>query len=78
MRKSSVIAAAGLVLGMAGGALASTCPKIIKEGRDKVAARFDASAAEAKKLFNEAEVLHKAAKHGESEAMAKKGLDLVK
>ena len=78
MKKASVILAAALLVGTASAALASTCPKIIKEGRDKVAARFDAGASEAKKLFDEAEALHKTGKHAESEAMAKKGLDLVK
>lgn len=78
MNKVSIFLAAALLMGTAGAALAGQCPKLIKEGRDKVAARFDAGAAEAKKLFDQAEGLHKAGKHGESEAMAKKGLDLVK
>jgi hypothetical protein len=78
MKKFSVVLAAGLVLGIAGGAIAGQCPKLIKEGRDKVAARFDANAAQAKKLFDEAEALHKAAKHAESVATANKGLALVK
>jgi len=78
MKKVSMILAAALLLGTASAALASTCPKLIKEGRDKVAARFDAGATDAKKLFDEADALHKAGKHAESVATANKGLDLLK
>lgn len=78
MNKVSIFLAAALLMGTAGAALAGQCPKLIKEGRDKVTNRFDANAAQAKKLFDEAEVLHKAAKHAESVATANKGLDLVK
>ena len=60
-------ALASVALLSAGPALASQCPKLINQINTAAGNRFDAAAAEA-------EQLHKAGKHADSEKLAKEGL----
>ena len=77
-RLMTSIAAGVLALGVvAGPALASQCPLLIKQINDAAGNRFDAAAAQAKALAAEAQILHdeavkmkQAAKHAESIAKA--------
>jgi len=65
----------GLAL-VAGPALASSCPKLIKEGRE-AAAKMDANDAKVKDAsakLDEAQKLHEAGKHTESMAKANEAL----
>ena len=65
----------GLAL-VAGPALASSCPKLIKEGRE-AAAKMDANDAKVKDAsakLDEAQKLHEAGKHAESMAKANEAL----
>jgi hypothetical protein len=55
---------------MAGPALASQCPALIKQVRDGVGNRFDNAKYAALGLADQAEKLHKDGKHAESEAKA--------
>jgi hypothetical protein len=69
---SAVMAAWSL---SAGSALASQCPKLIKAINDAAGNRFDSAAAEARAKAAEAQALHDAKKHAESEKAAKEGMD---
>ncbi len=61
------VATAALALGLiAGPALASQCPLLIKQINEAAGARLDDGANKAKVLAAEAEALHKAGKHAES------------
>ena len=79
------IATGALALGlMAGPALASQCPLLIKQINDAVGNRFDAAAAQAKALAGEAQILHdeavkmkQAAKHAESVAKAQEAAKAI-
>lgn len=51
---------------LAGPALASQCPLLIKQINDAIGTRADAGAAEARILAKESEELHKAGKHADS------------
>ncbi len=55
---------------MAGPALASQCPALIKQVRDGVGNRFDNAKYAALAFADEADKLHKDGKHAESEAKA--------
>jgi hypothetical protein len=55
-------------------ALASQCPKLVKQINDTVGNRFDAAAAEAKAASANAAKLHADGKHAESEKAAKDAL----
>jgi hypothetical protein len=55
---------------LAGPALASQCPALIKQVRDGVGNRFDNAKYQALALAAEAEKLHNDGKHAESEAKA--------
>ena len=55
-------------------AFAFQCPKLVKQLNDATAQRFDAAATTAKQAAAEANALHAAGKHAESEAKAKEGL----
>jgi hypothetical protein len=55
-------------------AYAFQCPKLVKQLQDATATRFDAAAANAKEKAAEANALHAAGKHAESEKMAKDAL----
>jgi len=56
-------------------AFAFQCPKLVKQINDVTANRFDATAANAKQAAAEANALHAAGKHAESEKLAKDTLD---
>jgi hypothetical protein len=56
-------------------AFAFQCPKLVKQINDATAQRFDATAADAKQAAADANALHAAGKHAESEAKAKAALD---
>ena len=55
-------------------AFAFQCPKLVKQLNDETARRFDAAAANAKVKAAEANALHAAGKHAESEKVAKDAL----
>ena len=55
-------------------AFAFQCPKLVKQIQDATANRFDPTAASAKQKAAEANALHAAGKHAESEQMAKEAL----
>jgi hypothetical protein len=64
----------GFVVLFAGAAVASQCPKLIAQINAAAGNRFDATAAEARGKAAQADSLHKAGKHAESEAAAKEAL----
>ena len=63
----------------AGGALAATCPKLIKQGRDAAAKMKmdDPKVKQATAKLNEAQKLHDGGKHAESEKAANEALALL-
>jgi hypothetical protein len=65
-------------LALASAAQASQCPKLIAQIHQGADNRLDASGYEARMKADEAEKLHKAGKHAESEKVAKEGLDKLK
>ena len=67
MKKIMSIAALGTVLAFAGIAAAAECPLLVKQLRDAKISD-SAKAAEAKKLTDECEKLHKDGKHADSAA----------
>jgi hypothetical protein len=82
MKKAIVAAAVAVTVAFSGGmAMASTCPKVIKEGRD-AAAKMKADDPKVKAAvakLNEAQKLHDGGKHTESLAKANEALaDLKK
>jgi hypothetical protein len=50
------------------------CPKLVKQIQDATATRFDATAADAKLAAAQAQALHTAGNHAESEKVAKEAL----
>jgi hypothetical protein len=75
MHRLVPLASAGLAtLLIAGPALASQCPKLVKQIQDATGNRFDPTAADAKIAAAQATVLHAANKHAESEKTAKDAL----
>jgi hypothetical protein len=77
MKKAMVATAMALTLAFTGGvAMANSCPKIIKEGRD-AAAKMKADDPKVKGAvakLDEAQKLHDGGKHGESMAKANEAL----
>jgi hypothetical protein len=63
------------VLLLAAPADAFQCPKLVKQLQDATATRFDAAAADAKLAAAQAQTLHTAGNHAESERVAKAALD---
>jgi hypothetical protein len=63
-----------VVLLLAAPADAFQCPKLVKQLQDATAVRFDATAANAKISAKQAEALHAAGNHAESEKVAKEAL----
>jgi len=75
MYRIALTAVAALtVLALSSPAFAFQCPKLVKQLSDETARRFDAAAANAKVKSKEAEALHAAGKHAESEKLAKETL----
>jgi hypothetical protein len=69
----------GLVaLALACPAFAFQCPKLVAEIQTKTAQRYDPTASAAKVSAVEAQSLHAAGKHAESEKLAKETLDKLK
>jgi hypothetical protein len=63
-----------LILAVAGPSSAFQCPKLIQKVNDEAGNRLDDAGYNARQLADEAEALHKAGKHQESEAKAKEAL----
>jgi hypothetical protein len=63
-----------LILAVAGPSSAFQCPKLIQKVNDEAGNRLDDAGYNARQLADEAEALHKAGKHAESEAKAKEAL----
>jgi len=63
-----------LAVAVAGPSWASQCPKLIQKINDEAGNRLDDAAYNARQLAAEAEELHKAGKHAESEAKAKEAM----
>ena len=63
-----------LILAVAGPSTAFQCPKLIQKVNDEAGNRLDDAGYNARQLADEAEALHKAGKHQESEAKAKEAL----
>jgi len=63
-----------VVLSVAGTSSAFQCPKLIQKVNDEAANRLDEAGYNARQLAEEADALHKAGKHAESEAKAKEAL----
>lgn len=55
-------------------AFAFQCPKLVKQLQDATATRFDATAADGKNAAVQAQALHTAGNHAESEKVAKEAL----
>jgi hypothetical protein len=60
---------------LAAPAEAFQCPKLVKQLQDETARRFDAAAANAKVAAQQAQALHAAGNHAESEKVAKEALN---
>ena len=82
MKKALVAAAVAVTVAFSGGvAMANSCPKLIKEGRDAAATMKadDPKVKAAVAKLNEAQKLHDGGKHAESMAKANEALaDLKK
>jgi hypothetical protein len=75
MQRLALGAIVGLfALLLASPASAFQCPKLVKQIQDLTARRFDKTAAAAKQAAAQAQALHTAGKHAESEKMAKEAL----
>lgn len=76
---SAVLLSLALLVALSAPAFASTCPRLVKQIDQKVAAMHltGDKAAEVKKLRDEGEAQHKAGKHSESVATLKKALALL-
>ena len=69
----AVVLGAALLIA-AGPALASSCPKLVKQIQDATAIRYDPTAANAKVKAQEGAALHAAGKHPESMKMLQEAL----
>ena len=79
MKKLTVVMAVAALVLSAGAAHAFQCPKLIKQGRE-AAAKMDANDAKVKGALaklNEAEGLHKQAKHEDAVKVANKALETL-
>ena len=75
MHRIALTAVVALIaLTLSSPAFAFQCPKLVKQLNDETARRFDAAAANAKVKAAEANALHAAGKHAESEKVAKDAL----
>jgi hypothetical protein len=75
MARIALTAVAALIaLALSTPAFAFQCPKLVKQINDETARRFDKTAADAKVAAAQANSLHAAGKHAESEKMAKDAL----
>ena len=75
MARIALTAVAALTaLALSTPAFAFQCPKLVKQINDATAQRFDATATNAKVAAAQANSLHAAGKHAESEKMAKDAL----
>jgi hypothetical protein len=75
MKQLALTAVLSLVaLLLAAPAEAFQCPKLVKQLQDATAQRFDPAAADAKLAAAQAQTLHTAGKHAESEKVAKDAL----
>jgi len=75
MHRIALTAVVALIaLTLSSPAFAFQCPKLVKQLNDETARRFDAAAANAKVKAAEANALHGAGKHAESEKVAKDAL----
>jgi len=76
----SLLAGMGLLLLSAQPALARTCPKLIKEGKDLLASAklSKANGDKVKALLDESQKLHDAGSHADSVKKANEALDLLK
>jgi hypothetical protein len=63
-----------MILSVAGPSSAFQCPKLIQKVNDEAGNRLDEAGYNARQLAEEADALHKAGKHAESEAKAKEAL----
>ena len=72
--KKLIVVSAVAVLAIASPALASQCPKLVKQINDTAGNRFDATAYQARVDAVGAAKLHAAGKHAESEKTAKDAL----
>ena len=72
--KKLIAFSAVVTLALASPAFAFQCPKLVKQINDATAQRFDATAANAKQAAADAQALHAAGKHAESEQKAKEAL----
>lgn len=69
--KKLIVFSVVAVLAIATPALASQCPKLVKQINDAAGNRFDATAAQARVDAGKAQKLHAEGKHAESEKAAK-------
>lgn len=77
LKRLAAVMAAALVLSVAGPALASQCPKLIKEGRELLANVSGETKNKAQQLLDEAQKLHQDGQHADSVAKAKEALELL-
>jgi hypothetical protein len=73
-----ILMALALVLAVAGTALASQCPLLIKQIEDATAGKTDDASKKAQALAKEAKALHDAGKHAESVAKADEAAAAIK
>jgi hypothetical protein len=79
MYRLTVTVAVGLVvLALAAPASAFQCPKLVAQINQATAQRYDPTAADAKVKAVQAQALHAAGNHAESEKLAKETLDKLK
>jgi hypothetical protein len=74
IRTALTVVASLAALLVAAPADAFQCPKLVKQLQDTTARRFDRAAADAKVAAAQAQTLHTAGKHAESEKVAKEAL----
>ena len=73
----TVLAVAGLLF-VTGPSWASSCPRLIREGRELLAKASPEEAGKAQALLDEAQKLHASGSHEASMAKANEALDLLK
>ena len=75
MRK--IVTAMAIIALLAGPALASQCPLLIKQINDATAGKTDANSVKARELAAEAQKLHDAGKHADSVAKADEAAKVI-
>ncbi|MBF8288056.1 MAG: hypothetical protein HW381_1164 [Candidatus Rokubacteria bacterium] len=73
-----ILMALALVLAVAGTAVASQCPLLVKQIEDATAGKTDDASKKAQTLAAEAKALHAAGKHAESVAKADEAAAAIK